>query len=179
MATIPTGDKIRGALADGGIRRRFLICAHFCAVIQGVLCSQARLGALLCGGGTCEKGIQRARWPHTLTRASQMNVAQSSVHLGCRHEGQSDLWVGRNQRGPIERRANMPHNDFGTSHFLFTHYGHLKIKRTPVSPHGSKCEHLWQEHVRPDFYSQWQRGAVWPAAELKIVQSGLARHTRT
>lgn len=73
----------------------------------------------------------------------------------------------------------MPHNDFGTSHFPFTHYGHLKIKRTPVSPHGSKCEHLWQESVRPDFYSQWQRGAVWPAAELKIVPSGLARHTRT
>lgn len=130
-------------------------------------------------GATCEKGIQHTRWPHTLTRASHMNLAQSTVHLGCRNEGQSDLWVGRNQSGPIERRANMPHNDFGTSHFPFTHYGHLKIKRTPVSPRGSKCEHLWQESVRPDFYSQWQQGAVWPAAELKIVPSGLARHTRT
>lgn len=60
---------------------------------------------------------------------------------------------------------------------LFARYSRLKIKRARVSPHSSRCECLWQESARPNFHSQWHWGALWPAAKLKIVLRGLARHT--
>lgn len=179
MATVPTGAKIRGPLADGGIRHWFLICAHFCAVMQGVLCSQAcRRAQALCGEivkRTFSEQGGLTLWPvfHKWTWHSVRFICAADMRDKVTPE------CGETKEAPFSGALTCLTMTLAHLTSLFARYSRLKIKRAPVSPHGSKCECLWQESVRPDFHSQWHQGALWPAAKLKIVVSGLARHTCT
>lgn len=177
MATVPTGAKIRGPLAEGGIRHWFLICAHFSALMQGVLCSQVRLRAqALCeanakrtfnkqGGLTpwpmlCKwtwhrarfirgADVTRTKWPLSVEKPKR-------PHLAARKHASQWVW-----------HISLPFCSLQSS------------ENKACLLLGSKCVCLWQESVRPDFHSQWHQGALWPAAKLKIVLSGLVRHTHT